>query len=82
MPTLFHDFEGGLNTRGWVTRDDRWRCIHRDARGSCPLGIFMIKKQSMIMVRRRGGSQTSGHVRETWRSDAHRQKAQCGDAHD
>jgi len=53
MPTLFHDFEGGVNTRGWVTRDDRWRCIHRDARGSCPLGILMIKTQSMIMVRLR-----------------------------
>jgi hypothetical protein len=53
MPTLFHDFERGLNTVGRVKRADWWRRIQRDARGSRPLGILMIKTQSMIMFRRR-----------------------------
>ena len=53
MPALFHDFEGGFNTFGRVRGDGWWRRIQRDARGSGPLGILMIKTQSMIMVRRR-----------------------------
>ena len=50
MPTLFHDFEGGLNTVGRVKRDNRWRSSQQNARASRPLGILMIKTQSMIMV--------------------------------
>jgi hypothetical protein len=53
MPTIRHDCYRGLNTGGRVRRDDWWRRIQRDARGSRPLGIFMIKTQSMIMARLR-----------------------------
>jgi hypothetical protein len=52
MPTLFHDFERGLNTVGRVRRDNRWQSSQQSARTSRPLGILMIKTQSMIMVRR------------------------------
>jgi hypothetical protein len=53
MPTIPHDCDRGLNTGGRVRRDDRWRRIQRDARGSRPLGILMIKTLSMTMVRLR-----------------------------
>ena len=53
MPTLFHDFEGGLNTLGRVRGDNRWRSSQQNARASRPLGILMIKTQSMTMVRLR-----------------------------
>jgi hypothetical protein len=53
MPTLFRDFERGLNTVGRVRRDNWGRSSQQNARASRPLGILMIKIQPMIMVRRR-----------------------------
>jgi len=53
VPSICGDRDRRLNTGGRVRRDDRWRCIQRDTRGGRPLGIFMIKTQSMIMVPRR-----------------------------
>jgi hypothetical protein len=72
MPTLFHDFEGGVNIGGRVRRNNRWRSSQQSARASYPLQTLMVKTQSMTMVRLRIDSYTSGNVGENWWSDAHR----------
>ena len=43
MPTLFHDFEGGSNIVGRVSRDNRRRSSQQNAKASRPLGILMIR---------------------------------------
>jgi hypothetical protein len=53
MPTVCYVFDKSFSSACQVMRDERWRRIRRDARGSRPLRIVMIKTQSMIMVRQR-----------------------------
>jgi hypothetical protein len=53
MPTICHDFDRRFSTGGRVRRNNRWQRIQRSARGSRPLGILMIKKLPMIMLRLR-----------------------------
>ena len=82
MPTICHDFGKRRIVRGKASRSNGWGSSQRSGWRNCPVGVLMIKRLPMIMIRVRCDGEVEGDARKTWRGAARQQNGQRGNAHD